>query len=57
MNCRFLSAMPAYVSGKSALACKLVTFYPDNGRSNKQTHMATIILFDETDGSIKAVSY
>ena len=52
---RFLAAMPAYVSSRHALACKLVTFYPGNAAKNMDTHMATILLFDETSGTIKAV--
>ena len=52
----FLMAMPAYMASRRALACKLVTFYPDNGAKRLDTHMATILLFDEATGMIKAVS-
>lgn len=48
--------MPAYVSSKQALACKLVTFYPNNAAENLETHMATILLFDESSGRLKAVN-
>lgn len=47
--------MPAYVASRKALACKLVTFYPDNASKNVDTHNATILLFDESTGVIKAV--
>ncbi|XP_057379305.1 ketimine reductase mu-crystallin-like [Daphnia carinata] len=46
----FLAAMPAYVESRHALACKLVTFYPNNSAKNMDTHMASILLFDETSG-------
>lgn len=47
--------MPAYVSSRQALACKLVTFYPNNTAKDLDTHMAHVLLFDETSGEIKAV--
>jgi len=52
---RFLLAMPAYVASQNALACKLVSVYPDNAAKNLDTHMATIMLFDEQTGMLKAV--
>lgn len=48
----FLSAMPAYVG--SALACKLVSFYPENAIKGIPTHQATVLLFDEATGRLKA---
>lgn len=47
--------MPAYVASRNALACKLVTFYPNNAAKEMDTHMAHVLLFDETSGEIKAV--
>ena len=47
--------MPAYVSSHKSLACKLVSFFPDNSRNQLSTHVATILLFDETTGFLKAV--
>ncbi|XP_046658134.1 ketimine reductase mu-crystallin-like isoform X1 [Daphnia pulicaria] len=51
----FLAAMPAYVASRNALACKLVTFYPNNAAKEMDTHMAHVLLFDETSGEIKAI--
>ena len=45
--------MPAYVG--SALACKLVSFYPENAIKGIPTHQATVLLFDEATGRLKAV--
>lgn len=47
--------MPAYVASQGALACKMVSFYPDNSSKQISTHMATIILFDEQTGKMRAV--
>jgi ornithine cyclodeaminase/alanine dehydrogenase-like protein (mu-crystallin family) len=49
--------MPAYVASRNALACKLVTFYPNNAAKEMDTHMAHVLLFDETSGEIKAVIF
>jgi len=49
-------AMPAYVASQQALTCKLITNYPGNSGTNVPTHMATVLLFDEATGSIRAVS-
>lgn len=48
--------MPAYVASRQALACKLVSFYPNNAAINMNTHNATILLFDESTGTLKSVS-
>lgn len=48
-------AMPAHVASQHALACKLVSFYPNNAAKNIDTHMATILLFDEETGRLNAV--
>lgn len=48
--------MPAYVASREALACKLVTSYPNNAAKNINTHNAIILLFDESTGILKAVS-
>ncbi|XP_026579904.1 ketimine reductase mu-crystallin-like [Pseudonaja textilis] len=47
----FLGVMPAYSANDDALTTKLVTFYENVSPS----HQATVLLFDPTNGSLKAV--
>ncbi|XP_070580653.1 ketimine reductase mu-crystallin-like isoform X1 [Ptychodera flava] len=51
----FLGSMPGYSSQDNALATKLVCFYPGNAEKGLQTHMANIVLFDASNGSIKSI--
>ena len=44
----FFGGMPAVTP--SGMGAKLVAFYPDNGKKNLPTHMATIVLFDPETG-------
>jgi ornithine cyclodeaminase/alanine dehydrogenase-like protein (mu-crystallin family) len=37
------------------LACKVVSFFPDNALKGLHTHSSTVLLFDESTGFIKAV--
>src|SRR5204863_1363862 len=43
-----LGVMPAYVPGE-ALACKLVTLFPQN--EDRHTHQAAIMVFDHENGT------
>lgn len=56
-----LLSMPGYLKDEQfgALACKLVTSFPNNQRLNEPlpTINAHISLFDESTGVLKAVSY
>ncbi|KAG8145627.1 hypothetical protein E2320_012134, partial [Naja naja] len=47
----FLGVMPAYSANDDALTTKLVTFYENVSPS----HQATVLLFDPTNGTLKAV--
>jgi ornithine cyclodeaminase len=47
-NDGLLGAMPAYVPGE-ALACKLVTLFPQN--TDRHTHQAAIMVFDPENGT------
>lgn len=47
-----LGAMPAYVPGE-ALACKLVTLFPQN--RDRHTHQAAIMVFDHANGTPTAL--
>ncbi|ETE60963.1 Thiomorpholine-carboxylate dehydrogenase, partial [Ophiophagus hannah] len=46
----FLGVMPAYSANDDALTTKLVTFYENVSPS----HQATVLLFDPTNGTLKA---
>lgn len=48
--------MPAYSAADDALTTKLVTFYEHKKDSSVPSHQATVLLFDPTNGSLKAVS-
>ncbi|XP_034294709.1 ketimine reductase mu-crystallin [Pantherophis guttatus] len=47
----FLGVMPAYSANDDALTTKLVTFYENVSPS----HQATVLLFDPTNGTLKAL--
>src|SRR5947208_13891825 len=47
-NDGLLGVMPAYVPGE-ALACKLVTLFPQN--EDRHTHQAAIMVFDHENGT------
>ncbi len=49
-----LGAMPGYVAG-AGLAAKLVSVYPGNPGQGKPAHQALIAVFDEADGTPRAV--
>ena len=46
----FLHAMPAWVSGMSALGAKIVTYYPGNYDKGLQDSTAIILLYDDETG-------
>ena len=46
--------MPAYSQPDQALAQKIVSLYPNN--TDVPAHQGIVLLFDETNGSLKAVS-
>ncbi|XP_063286443.1 ketimine reductase mu-crystallin [Pelobates fuscus] len=50
----FLGVMPAYSAADDALTTKVVTFY-ENKTSGPPSHQATVLLFDPTNGILKAV--
>ncbi|XP_035404527.1 ketimine reductase mu-crystallin [Cygnus atratus] len=51
----YLGVMPAYSAADDALTTKLVTFYEHKKDSSVPSHQATVLLFDPTNGSLKAV--
>ncbi|KFQ29963.1 Ketimine reductase mu-crystallin, partial [Mesitornis unicolor] len=51
----FLGVMPAYSAADDALATKLVTFYEHKKDPSVPSHQATILLFNPTNGHLKAV--
>ncbi|XP_038675762.1 ketimine reductase mu-crystallin isoform X2 [Scyliorhinus canicula] len=50
----FLGVMPAYSAEDDALVTKLVSFYPASSPTTS-THHATVLLFDPSNGILKAV--
>lgn len=46
-----LAAMPVYLPGSRALACKLVSVFPQNEALGLESHQAAISLFDADNGS------
>lgn len=50
----FLGVMPAYMSESDTLATKLVRFYRQTAIGTS-SHQATVLLFDPSDGSLRAV--
>lgn len=48
--------MPAYSAADDALTTKLVTFYEHLKDSSVPSHQATVLLFDPSNGTLKAVS-
>ena len=48
--------MPAYSEPENAMACKLVTAYPNNIERNLPSVMGTVLLFEPTTGKVSAVS-
>lgn len=51
----FLGLMPAYSTEDDALTTKLVTFYETNTSSDIPSHQATVLLFEPSNGTLKAV--
>ncbi|MEE6497726.1 hypothetical protein FKM82_002823 [Ascaphus truei] len=51
----FLGVMPAYSAADDALTTKVVTFYEKKTSSTFPSHQATVLLFDPTNGALKAV--
>lgn len=49
--------MPAYSAADDALTTKLVTFYEHLKDSSVPSHQATVLLFDPSNGTLKAVSF
>lgn len=58
-NSTVLLSMPGYLNDArfGALACKLVTYNPNNGSKQIPTVNANILLFDEATGILKAVRH
>lgn len=48
--------MPAYSTVDDALTTKVVTFYENKTASDVPSHQATVLLFEPSNGSLKAVS-
>ncbi|KAM4025957.1 ketimine reductase mu-crystallin isoform 2-T2 [Anomaloglossus baeobatrachus] len=51
----FLGVMPAYSAEDDALTTKLVTFYETKTSSDIPSHQATVLLFEPSNGTLKAV--
>ncbi|KAJ7305849.1 hypothetical protein JRQ81_010215 [Phrynocephalus forsythii] len=51
----FLGVMPAYSANDDALATKVVTFYENPTDLTVPSHQATVLLFDPSNGTLKAV--
>nr|XP_014349163.1 PREDICTED: ketimine reductase mu-crystallin isoform X2 [Latimeria chalumnae] len=51
----FLGIMPAYSSTDDILATKLLTFYQQKTSSTIPSHQATVLLFDPSNGCLKAI--
>ncbi|XP_018421382.1 PREDICTED: ketimine reductase mu-crystallin [Nanorana parkeri] len=51
----FLGVMPAYSTVDDALTTKVVTFYENKTESEVPSHQATVLLFEPSNGSLKAV--
>nr|XP_060642612.1 ketimine reductase mu-crystallin [Anolis sagrei ordinatus] len=51
----FLGVMPAYSANEDALTTKLVTFYENSKDPTVPSHQATVLLFDPSNGSLRAV--
>ncbi|XP_044289763.1 ketimine reductase mu-crystallin isoform X1 [Varanus komodoensis] len=51
----FLGVMPAYTANGDALTTKLVTFYEHLDDPGVPSHQATVLLFDPSNGTLKAV--
>ncbi|XP_075687475.1 ketimine reductase mu-crystallin [Rhinoderma darwinii] len=51
----FLGVMPAYSAEDNALTTKLVTFYDTGTSSDIPSHQATVLLFEPSNGTLKAV--
>ncbi|KAF2976738.1 hypothetical protein EK904_009265, partial [Melospiza melodia maxima] len=52
---RYLGVMPAYSAADDALTTKLVTFYEHLKDSSVPSHQATVLLFEPSNGTLKAV--
>ncbi|XP_013379131.1 ketimine reductase mu-crystallin isoform X2 [Lingula anatina] len=55
INLWFLGVMPCFSAHEHVLATKLVAFYPTNYDKGLPTHMATLMVFDPENGSLKAI--
>ncbi|KAM4697441.1 ketimine reductase mu-crystallin [Rhinophrynus dorsalis] len=51
----FLGVMPAYSIADDALTTKVVTFYEHKTSAEFPSHQATVLLFEPTNGTLKAV--
>ncbi|KAE8579355.1 hypothetical protein XENTR_v10024012 [Xenopus tropicalis] len=51
----FLGVMPAYSKWDDALTTKVVTFYEKKTSSEIPSHQATVLLFEPSNGTLKAV--
>ncbi|XP_063790489.1 ketimine reductase mu-crystallin [Pseudophryne corroboree] len=51
----FLGVMPAYSTVDDALTTKVVTFYENKTSSEFPSHQATVLLFEPSNGTLKAV--
>ena len=50
-----LGLMPAHIASRAALGAKLVTVFNSNGARGLPSHFATILLFDDQTGRLRAV--
>lgn len=56
-RCSFFGAMPVYSAKDKVLASKVGSFYPNNAKYGKHTHLTTVMLYDPQFGELKAVSF
>ncbi|MDQ2869274.1 MAG: ornithine cyclodeaminase family protein, partial [Acidobacteriota bacterium] len=50
-----LGLMPAFLGQERALGVKVVTFFPANEGTSRDTHQGAVLLFDAETGSLSAI--
>lgn len=54
-NGNVLGQMPGYLEGKGILGTKVITVFPNNHSQSLPSHQGVVLLFDATNGALKAV--
>ena len=47
--------MPAYVASPAAIGAKIITVFPGNHETDRDSHQGAVLLFDAKNGSLRAV--